>query len=166
VVLAGRVPTASGFHRHRSVDPPRAVEALEPVLAAAVDAGADPLVHCCAADVPVGLLRQAGARAVSVDASALAAAVYDEIGALLDAGDRLYLGIVPATDPPTDPPAEPTARAVADRARRLLDMLGYETGEVADRLVLTPACGMAGATPSYVRSALAVLREAASALSD
>ncbi len=27
-VLAGQVPTASGFGRHRSVDPPRASEAL------------------------------------------------------------------------------------------------------------------------------------------
>ena len=160
-VMAGQVPTASGFHRHRSVDPSRASAALEWVLAAVAEAGAEPVVHCCAADVPVGLLRQAGARAVSVDASVLAAAAYDEVGALLDAGDRLFLGVVPATDPPH----EPTARAATDRTRRLLEMLGYEAGEVAEQLVLTPACGMAGASPAYVRSALALLREAASALS-
>jgi hypothetical protein len=41
-------------------------------------------------------------------------------------------------------------------------MLGHDAGEVADQLVLTPACGLAGAGPAYVRRALAVLREAAS----
>jgi methionine synthase II (cobalamin-independent) len=163
-VLAGAVPTASGFHRHRSVDPPRAAEALEWVLAAVDAAGAEPVVHCCAADVPVGLLRQAGARAVSVDAHVLAAAAYDDLGELLDAGDRLFLGVVPATDPANGRATVPTARAAADRARRLLDMLGYEAGEVADRLVLTPACGMAGATPTYVRTVLTLLREAAATL--
>ena len=36
-VLAARVPTASGFGRHRSVTPPVASEALEWVLDAAGD---------------------------------------------------------------------------------------------------------------------------------
>jgi methionine synthase II (cobalamin-independent) len=93
-----------------------------------------------------------------VDATALGAAAYDELGDLLDAGDRLLLGVLPATDPAH----APTARAAADRARRLLDMLGHDPAEVADQLVLTPACGLAGATPSYARTTLAVLREAAS----
>ena len=48
--------------------------------------------------------------------------------------------------------------------RRLLDMLGFDPDEVADRLVLTPACGLAGATPSYARAALRTLREAAAEL--
>ena len=45
-VLAGQVPTASGFGRHRVVHPPEASAALEWVLAAA---GEEPWVHCCAA---------------------------------------------------------------------------------------------------------------------
>jgi methionine synthase II (cobalamin-independent) len=161
-VLAARVPTASGFNRHRSVDAPRASAALEEVLAAVAGAGAEPVVHCCAADVPIGLLRGAGARAVSVDVAVLAAAAYDEVGELLDAGGRLFAGVVDATEPTTDP----AVTAVVDRLRRLLDMLGYEAGEVEDRLVLTPTCGLAGADPAYVRRALALLRESARALSD
>jgi methionine synthase II (cobalamin-independent) len=120
------------------------------------------VVHCCAADVPIGLLRGAGARAVSVDVAVLAAAAYDEVGELLDAGGRLFAGVVDATEPTTDP----AVTAVVDRLRRLLDMLGYEAGEVEDRLVLTPTCGLAGADPAYVRRALALLRESARALSD
>src|SRR3954454_10080515 len=87
-VLAARVPTASGFGRHRSVDVARGSEALGWVFSAVADAGATPMAHCCAADVPVGLLRGAGARAVSVDLDVLAAASYDELGTALDEGDR------------------------------------------------------------------------------
>jgi methionine synthase II (cobalamin-independent) len=159
-VLAAHVPTASGFGRHRSVDPPRASEALEWVFAAIVDAGATPVAHCCAGDVPIGLLRGAGARAVSIDLDVLAAAGYDELGAALDAGERVFLGVVPSTDPAR----VPTDKQVVERVTRLLDMLGLDPDEVAGQLVLTPRCGLAGATPSYAREALALVRASASRL--
>jgi methionine synthase II (cobalamin-independent) len=156
-VLGGGVPTASGFHRHRSVDAPRASTALEAVMAAAHDAGATTVAHCCAADAPIALLRGAGADAVSVDLGVLGPAGYEPLGDALDAGQQVYLGVAPATDPP-----EPsTVRAIRDRVLRLLTMLGFEAEEVTERLVLTPACGLAGASPAYAREALGVLRESA-----
>ncbi len=111
------------------------------------------------ADVPVGLLRGAGADAVSVDLGVLAAGAYDELATVLDTGGQAWLGVVP-----TSGAHAPTTRAALDRARRLLDMLGYDPGEVADQVVLTPACGLAGATPAYARQALSSLREAAAEL--
>jgi methionine synthase II (cobalamin-independent) len=159
-VLAAKVPTASGFGRHRSVDAPRASEALGWVFAAIESAGAAPVAHCCAADVPIGLLRGAGARGVSVDLDVLGAAAYDDLGAALDEGERVFLGVVPATDPSR----EPTERQIVERVLRLLDMLGLDPDEIAGQLVLTPACGLAGATPSYAREALALVRASASRL--
>ena len=159
-VMAAKVPTASGFGRHRSVDAPRASEALEWVFAAIVEAGAIPLAHCCAGDVPIGLLRGAGARAVSIDLDVLAAAAYDELGTALDAGERVFLGVVPSADPVR----VPTDKQVVERVTRLLDMLGLDPDEVAGQLVLTPSCGLAGATPSYAREALARVRASASRL--
>lgn len=159
-VLSGKVPTASGFGQHRSVDPPRASEALEWVFAAIAGAGATPAAHCCAGDVPIGLLRGAGARAVSLDLDVLQAAGYDDLGAALDAGDRVLLGVVPATDPRRTP----TEKQVVGRVLRLLDMLGFDPDEVAGRLVLTPACGLAGASPRYAREALSLVRDSASRL--
>jgi len=159
-VLAARVPTASGFGRHRSVDAPAASAALEWVFTAITEAGATPIAHCCAGDAPLGLLRGAGARGVSADLDVLEAAGYDELGAALEAGDRVFLGVVPATDP--DP--GPTEKQVVERVLRLLDMLGFDPDEVAGRLVLTPGCGLAGATPSYAREALALVRTSASRL--
>src|SRR3954454_1676853 len=69
-VLAGQVPTASGFGRHRTVHPPEVSGALESVLARAGD---DPWVHSCAAGVPWQLLRGAGARGLSADLAMLTA---------------------------------------------------------------------------------------------
>lgn len=160
-VLAGAVPTASGFSRHRTVHPPAASEALEWVFGAVTDAGATPLAHCCAADPPIALLRGAGAQGISIDLAVLGAAAYDDLGAALDAGDRVFLGVVPATDPSW----VPSDQQVVERVLRLLDMLGFDPEEVAGRLVLTPACGLAGATPSYAREALALVRASASRLS-
>ena len=78
---------------------------------------------------------------------------------MLDQGARLHLGVVPSTGG-----SAPATRPVVERVRRLLDMLGYDAAEVADQLVLTPACGMAGAAPAYARGALRAVREAAADL--
>jgi methionine synthase II (cobalamin-independent) len=161
-VLAARIPTASGFGRHRSVDPPGASAALEWVFAAVADAGATPIAHCCAGDVPIALLRGAGARAVSVDLAVLEAAGYDELGAAIDAGERVFLGVVPATAPAR----AQTDTQVVEKVLRLLDMLGFDPEEVVGQLVLTPGCGLAGATPAYAREALTLVRVSASRLSE
>ncbi|MBO9520054.1 MAG: methionine synthase [Nocardioidaceae bacterium] len=161
-VLAARIPTASGYGRHRSVEPPAAAEALGWVLAAA---GGGAIVHCCAPDVPIALLRQAGAAGVSVDLAVLAAEQYDALGESLDAGERAFLGVVPSSDPATTPAAERAEQQVVDRVLRLLDMLGFDPDEVTGRLVLTPACGLAGASPRYAREALSLVKDSASRLS-
>ena len=159
-VLAGQVPTASGFHRHRSVDAPEASPALEWVLGAVAEAGAVPIVHCCAAEVPVGLLVGAGAHGVSVDLGVLAASAYDAVAGLMEQGRPVYLGVVPATDPVSPP----TEKAALERVLRFLDMLGFDPGEVAASLVLTPACGLAGASWGWAREALRLSRTVAAEL--
>jgi methionine synthase II (cobalamin-independent) len=160
-VLAGKIPTASGFHRHRSVDPPGASPALEWVFTAVESAGAVPVAHCCAADVPVGLLTGAGARGVSVDLDVLAPAAYDELAGALEKGHQVMLGVVPTTRPA----AEPTDRTVTDRVLRFLDMLGADAEAVDGQLVVTPACGLAGADAGWARRALTLSRQAAANLS-
>ena len=159
-VLAGRVPTASGFHRHRSVDLPDASAALEWVLAAIAEEGAEPWVHTCAAGAPLGLLRGAGARGLSVDLGQLSAADHDTLAEALEAGETVALGVV-ATSAPV---AVPTAGQVAESVSRWLDMLGLDPATVGPRLVLTPTCGLAGASDPWARRALGLVRGAASDL--
>lgn len=149
-VLAGTVPTASGFSRIRSVEPPVAEDALRRVIDTA---GVFPIVHCCAPRVPYGLLRAAGARAVSLDARH--ARDEDAIGAAVEAGTGFLIGVVPGTDTRLPKPE----RSVAP-VRELWRRLGFSPRSLAESVVLTPSCGLAGATPSYVRSALRHCREA------
>ncbi len=148
-VLAGAIPTASGFHRHRSVDEPGASPALEWVLGAITQAGATPVVHCCASAVPVRLLVGAGAAGVSVDLDALAPAAYDDLADLLEGGAPVLLGVVPSAAPETPP----TGRAVVERVQRFLDMLGLDP-ESAASLVVTPTCGLGGTDPAWARQAM------------
>ena len=158
-VLAGSVPTASGFHRHRSVDQPAASPALETVFAAVRSAGAVPLAHCCAAEVPVGLLTGAGAAGVSVDLTLLALGAYDAVADLLEAGAPVHVGVVP-----TLRPDGPAPRGQAERVLRFLDMLGLDPDGVGSSLVVTPTCGLAGADAGWAREALALARRTAADL--
>ncbi len=144
-VLAGRVPTASGFHRHRSVAPPEASAALETVLAAVSASGADPWVHCCAADAPLALLRGAGATGVAVDLALVTAEGHDQLAGALEAGESVVLGVVP--------PDGGDEGVVVERVHRWLDMLGLEP---TPGLAVSPACGLAGADPATTRRALQV----------
>ena len=160
VVLAGRVPTSSGFSRHRSVDAQGASPALEWVFAAVEDAGATSVAHCCASQAPLALLTGAGAQGVSVDLTALAVQEYDALAEVLEKKAPAYLGVVPAVDP-AQPPSE---RSLIERVLRLLDMLGLDPEEVSDQLVVTPTCGLAGASPAWARRTLALARTVAANL--
>jgi len=158
VVLAGAVPTASGFGKHRTVHPPEASEALGWVLAAAASAGATPWVHCCAADVPIGLLRGAGARGVLLDPALLDADGHDAAAEAMEAGDVVGLGIVPTTGP------LPGDKALVERVLRWLDMLGLDPERIGAGLVVSPSCGLAGADPAGARRALELSRATARAV--
>lgn len=156
-VLGGRVPTASGFHRHRSVDRPEAAAALEELVAVARAAGSEALVHCCAAEVPFDLLERSGAPGLGVDLAVLGPASYDALAAALEQGRRLHLGVVP-TSRPTSPAS---AASVAGQVERLLEALSLEPSGL---LTLTPACGLAAADPAWSREALGLVVQAATQL--
>jgi methionine synthase II (cobalamin-independent) len=160
-VLSAQVPTASGFGKHRAVDRPELSQHLEWVFAAAAESGAEPWAHSCAPGTPLDLLRGAGARGLSVDVDVLAPADHDVLGQALEAGDGVALGVVPALDPAT----APTDRTLTDRVLSWLDMLGLDPDAVGQRLLVTPACGLAGASPAWVRRALTLCREVATNLS-
>lgn len=159
-VLAGRIPTPSGLGTIGPVDEPLAVERLAAVVEAVRSCGAAPWVHCCADDVPVGLLLKAGAAGVSVDTAASASR--DALAAAVDAGAQLVLGVLPSLGPG----AAPAVRDVADPVRRLWRDLGYPPERLAEQVVITTSCGLAGASSGWARTALGLLRRAAQALTD
>jgi len=154
-VLAGQVPTESGLRTLRSV----AASTVEATLRDLVsEVGAPVVMHCCAPRPPLRLFRDSGAIAVAVDLSLVdsSTATQDELGELLDAGLGLFAGAVPTTG--TQPPASTTA---ADAVTGLWRRLGFPLDQATAQVVVTPACGLAGATPGYARAALAASAEAA-----
>lgn len=161
-VVAGRVPTASGFGKHRVVHPPEASEALEWVLSAVVAEEAEPWVHACAPGTPLGLLRGAGAVGLAVDLSTVDAAGADVLAEMLEAGESVALGVVPSLAPST----WPTDIELTERVLRWLDMLGLDPEAVRSSLVITPACGLAGASSAWARRALELSTAVARHLSE
>ena len=159
-VLAGSVPTASGFGKHRTVHPPEASEALEWVLGAVRQAGAEPWVHCCAPDAPLPLLRGAGARGLAVDLGLVSAGGHDVLAEALEAGESVVLGVVPASEPNVPP----TEKSVVDGVLRWLDLVGLDLEQVGDSLLIAPTCGLAGAGGTWARRAIGLAVSAARSL--
>ncbi|MER6673501.1 methionine synthase [Streptomyces sp. NPDC000983] len=158
-VLRGRVRTASGYRTHRAVDRQIVEATLRDVVG--VHAEGPVVVHSCAPDVPFALLRRAGAAAVSFDFSLLTERDDDVIGEAVESGTRLLAGVVPGTDGPLSDPAGSVMGV-----RTLWRRLGLRPGLLAESVTLTPACGLAGASPDYARKALAHCVRAARSLAD
>jgi len=158
-VLAGRLPTASGYGLVRSVDPQVAVDALDAVLAAAPD-GSTPVLHCCAADAPIVLLRRAGAD-LAVDTALLGPRGWEGVAVAVEDGRTLYAGCVPTAGSTRPSRAQELAATVAERWSEL----GLPGSLLAD-VAVTPACGLAGLTPAQARSVQQVCIDTALELSE
>jgi methionine synthase II (cobalamin-independent) len=160
-VLAGRIGTASGLSSYRAVDVQDAERVLGHVLTAGSSTGAFAGVHCCAEDVPVDLLRTSGAAFVSLDMTALESSprLDEEIGQVLDDGLGILAGTVPAVGVQTHRGELGEERASAP-LRAVLHRLGLDDGEWLAQVAITPACGLAGASPQWARAALAACRAA------
>jgi hypothetical protein len=151
-VLAGEVPTESGLTALPAVEPGTATDVLRTVVEAA---GVPVVVHCCAPRAPITLVREAGVVAVALDLDLLPD--LDLLGEVLDAGLGLFAGAVP-TRSATSPPA---GGEVADRVRQLWHRIGLPADRLPVQVVVTQACGLAGAPPAYARATLSACREAA-----
>jgi methionine synthase II (cobalamin-independent) len=159
-VLQGRVRTASGYRTYRAVDRQVVESALRDVVA--VNEGHGPVVvHSCAPDVPFALLRRAGAAGISFDFGLLTERDEEQIGEAVEGGTRLLVGVVESTDVPLSDPAGSVMGV-----RTLWRRLGLNPGTLAESLVVTPSCGLAGASPAYARAALAHCVKAARSLAD
>ena len=154
-VLGGGVPTASGFGRHRTVHPPEADALLRLVVDAITGAGARPVVHSCAPDVPVALLAGAGFTAISFDLGL--AEPDDSWSESFEAGTDLWPGVVPSVD------SDVTDADLRRGLERFFGRLGFDEDAYAPRTVVTPTCGLAGASPAWARRALSLAQGVAGA---
>jgi hypothetical protein len=190
-VVAGAVPTASGLSRLAVVEDDTVQERLGQVLGAA---HGYTVVHCCATTVPFGIIRAAGADAVSFDLSQLRRGEEDQVAESAEAGMGILAGAVQTAPVPAGggldssrtnsgfkAPSQPDssrgggsnpgdgsheARQTAERVIRLWQRLGLPLATCPDQAVVTPACGLAGVSPAQARAALIRCREAGGMLAE
>ncbi len=181
-VAEGMVPTASGLSRLAAVEADPLRDGLAQVLAST---HAYTVVHCCAASVPFGIIRTAGADGVAFDLSQLRRGEEDGMAEAAEAGMGMFTGAVAAVpglgaegagtpglagsgraggSNPADGSSE--ARETSARVIRLWRRLGLPLATGPEQAVITPACGLAGASPPQARAVLTRCREAASMLAE
>lgn len=155
-VLEGRLPTQSGYGRLRAVARGEVRDGLRTVVDALE--GRASVVHCCSGEVPVTLLREAGADGISLDTALVDGSRWEQLAEAVEAGVTLWAGAVP-TSGGTD------WRAARDRLVGAWHRIGLPDAALGD-VVVTPACGLAGAPPSSAVAALRATRDLAAALTD
>ncbi|QGN32362.1 hypothetical protein [Microlunatus sp. Gsoil 973] len=193
-VLAGEIPTASGFSHHRKIDIPEVSDGLTVIVASATAAfqsaalqsaalesaadaatrrpdegfsdpspeGARVWLHSCAQNVPVALVAKAGFGGLLLDLDQLTTADWDAVGQAMTDGLWLGAGALP-TSGPVDGRWSPDT--VAQRVLRAVRTLGLEP-DVAGRMVITPACGLARFDQGSAVRALRAVRKAADIVTD
>ncbi len=151
-VAAGAIASSSGLRHYPAVEAEELGRAYRD-LVTLEGAEAGLVVHSCAA-APWRTLRDAGVRTFSVDADQ--PGDVDDLAEHVDGGGDLWLGIVPTTPSAPVPSADRIVTRTLDWLRPL------ELGSRLDgHLTLTPACGLASATPAAAAQVAEALREAA-----
>ena len=135
-VLRGSVRTASGYRTHPAVDRAVVESTLRELLA--VHDGPT-VVHSCAPDVPLGLLRRAGADGISLDLSLLTERDDEAVGEAVEGGVTLYAGVVPATEPGSGALSDPAGSVGG--VRSLWRRLGLSPGLLASPSWSPPPAG-------------------------
>ena len=171
LVLAGHVLSFSGAASVRAVPVSDVVTALGAIVRAAAQRDTTVVAHCCAAEPPVDIFRDAGVAGVSLDLTLVGQTCDDALGAALESGLVLFAGVAPAVDAAGVNAAGVNA-ALSDPAttvapvRRLWHRLGLDPESLASQVVVTPTCGMAGASPHHALRVLRLVRAAAGQLHD
>ncbi|MFH5209656.1 methionine synthase [Antrihabitans sp. NCIMB 15449] len=158
-VLNGSLRGVTSMDSIGAMPAPDALNFLDTVIDAA---NAPVLVHNCASSPPLELLRRSHASYVGIDVAQLEPADLDGIGELLEAGKGVALGLVPSTDTP----AVRKWRDLAEPALQLVDRLGFPRATLGSKVIVTPSCGLAGASDAWARKALRLSTEVARAFAE
>jgi 5-methyltetrahydropteroyltriglutamate--homocysteine methyltransferase len=157
--VAGRLTGVTALSPVAAIDETLATTMLDTCAAAA---GAEVSVHSCAAALPWKVLQHSAISAISVDAGTLGAGDLDAIAEFVESGRAVVLGVVSASTPARRPATEEVAAAVV----AVTDRLGFARPALRERIGVTPACGLAAATPQWARTAIGLARAAVEAFAD
>lgn len=154
-VLDGTVPPLTRMDPNPPIPLPEITGALT-MLAETVDR---PLVlHDCGTPRWELLAALPGYDA-SVDVTAPSTADLDGLGEFLDTGRTLYTGVVEPTAG-----LVPAAGQLVERLAALTDRIGMPRRVLAEQIVVTPTCGLAGASSATAKAVLAACAAAGESL--
>lgn len=175
-VLAGTIPTASGYRTLRSVPEQEVLAAWHTLAGAARKAGAaDVVLNGPAAGIPLHKLDEAGADAAGVDVQGLSMTQWEGLAGAVEAGRRVWLRLTTAIDgdqkaetgkSAETAPQSPDVPQVSSLANQVLEpwrRLGMPASQLR-QLVLLPASSMAAVGPAQARKVVARLTSASDAL--
>jgi methionine synthase II (cobalamin-independent) len=157
--VAGRLGGVTSLSSVAAIEETLATSMLDICAAAA---GAEVSVHSCGSAIPWKVLQHSAISAVAVDVSTLQAADLDAVGEFVESGRVVMLGVVASSSPAHRPALE----EVAAGAAAITDRLGFGRSVLRDRIGITPACGLAAASPDWARTAIDLIRRAAEAFAD
>ena len=157
--LAGRLTGVTSFSPVHPVDESLAQSLLDDCVATV---GGEVSLHCCAPELPWKTLLRSALSAISVDVTTLTAADLDGIGEFVESGRVIQLGVIPTAAPDR----APSPREVAKAAASITDRLGFSRAILGDRIGITPACGLAGASASWARAAIDLAQKVADGIAE
>jgi methionine synthase II (cobalamin-independent) len=157
--VAGRLAGVTSLSSVAAIEETLATTMLDICAAAA---GAEVSVHSCAASIPWKVMQNSAISAIAVDVGTLKAADLDAVAEFVESGRVVMLGVVASSAPAREPAME----EVATRAAAITDRLGFGRSVLLDRIGITPACGLAAATPDWARTAIGLARRVAEAFAD
>ncbi|NHT18524.1 hypothetical protein [Cellulomonas sp. IC4_254] len=170
-VVAGVLPSFSGYARLRAVPAPVVSERLGTVVAGVRAAGADRVVlHVGAGAAAVGAARAAGADAVGLEVAGLDERRWESVAEAVEGGTALWASV---PQPETSQCAGPDVRGVADAVLRGWERVGLPRTGLRDVVLLAPAGpavpgGAAGTRidPAAARATLATVGRAAAVVAE
>ncbi|RDH74639.1 methionine synthase [Mycolicibacterium moriokaense] len=157
--LAGRLTGVTSLTPVHPVDDQVAAALLDECVTVV---GGEVALHSCAGGLPWPMLQRGAVNAVSIDLATLTPDDLDGVGEFVESGGTVMLGVVSVTAPVRRPSAEQIAKTVVD----FTDRLGFPRAVLPERIGVTPACGLAGATVDWARRAIELTQKAADAIAD
>jgi len=164
-VVAGVLPSFSGYARLRAVPAPVASERLARVVAVLREGGAERVVlHVGAGVHAAGAARGAGADALGLDAAALDERRWEAVAELVEGGLALWASV---PQPATSQCAGPDVRGVAESVLRGWERVGLARAGLRDVALLAPVgpavprAGVEVVDPVTARDTLATVARAA-----
>ncbi|TJY71283.1 hypothetical protein E4J89_03175 [Arthrobacter sp. CAU 1506] len=158
-VLAGSIPTASGYRTLRSVAASEVFSAWDLVASALRDAGAVEVVaQLPAADSALDAVASSSLDGFAIPVGGLKARQWETIAAAVEADRRIWAGLI-------DPAVEriPQVTALVESVVRPWRQLGLPLKRLP-QLRITPSAGLAGSAPEAARSVVKRLTQTADAL--